>query len=319
MSTTEPSPAAPVALEADEPVRRPGNAIVPASGMSGLALVVVIAIMAFLAAMTIGLVIAVSDAAEGWAGELSSELTIQVIPADGRDVAADAQEAARIAAGVPGVTGTRVLEEQTLRALLEPWLGADFDIDALPVPRLVVVEIDRDDPPRAGAIAAALAGSVPTASIDDHQVWQERLNIMAGTIVSAGTAIFLLVLAATVLSIVFATRSAIAANRDIVQVLHLVGAREGFIAWQFVRHFLMLGLKGGAAGGAVAVIIFVLASWFSGHLVATPAGAQLEALFGSFGLSADGSVAIVATVLLVAGLTAATAYVSVLRVIRNMV
>ncbi len=319
MSTTEPSQAAPVALETGEPVRRRGNAVVPASGMSGTALVVVIAIMAFLAAITIGLVIAVSDAADGWAGELSSELTIQVVPVEGRDVAVDAQEAARIAAQVPGVVNARVLEEETLRALLEPWLGADFDIEALPVPRLVVVTIDRDSPPASGSIGDALADTVPTASIDDHQVWQERLKIMANTIVSAGTAIFVLVLAATVLSIVFATRSAIAANRNIVQVLHLVGAREGFIAWQFVRHFLLLGLKGGAAGGAIAVVVFVLASWFSGLLIATPAGAQLEALFGSFGLSGDGYIAIAATVLLVAGLTALTAYVSVLRVVRTMV
>jgi cell division transport system permease protein len=275
--------------------------------------------MTFLACLTIGLVTAISNAADDWAGELSRELTIQVMPQDGRNIADDTLEAARVAGAVPGVVSARVLDDSALRALLEPWLGADFDIDTLPVPRLIVVTVDPQSPPSPEALQAALAEAVPGASIDDHKIWQERLQIMAHTIVLAGIGIFLLVLAATVLSIVFATRGAMAANRDIVQVLHLVGARERFIAWQFVRHFLMLGLKGGNAGGLLALALFASAGWFSGYLVATPAGAQLEAMFGNFGLGTDGYLAIVATVLLVAVLTAVTAYLSVLRIIRTMV
>lgn len=319
MSTTE--PATTISMETTETASqtRVANPIVPATGVSGRALVVVITIMAFLASLTIGMVTAISNAADSWAGELARELTIQVMPVEGRDVADDAAEAARIALTVPGVVSARVLDDSSLQALLEPWLGADFDMDALPVPRLIVIAVDAERPPSPDAIQSALSAAVPSASIDDHKIWQERLQIMARTIVMAGIGIFVLVLSATVLSLVFATRGAMAANRDIVQVLHLVGARERFIAWQFVRHFLYLGLKGGNAGGLLALALFLVAGWFSSHLVATPAGAQLEALFGNFGLGPDGYLAIVLTVLLVAGLTAITAYVSVLRIIRAMV
>lgn len=319
MSTTDAQ--APVVVDGADPAARlrAANPIVPASGISGRALVVVIAIMAFLASMTIGLVMAIASAANDWAGELSRELTIQVMPVEGRDIASDTAEAARIAEGISGVLAARVLEDDALKALLEPWLGTDFDIDALPVPRLIVLSVDPAAPPSPDAIQKALQSAVPAASIEDHKIWQERLHIMARTIVFAGLGIFVLVLAATVLSIVFATRGAMAANRDIVQVLHLVGARERFIAWQFVRHFLILGLKGGNAGGLAALVLFGLAGWFSGHLIATPAGAQLEAMFGNFGLGWDGYLAIVLTVILIALLTAATAYLSVLRIVRASV
>ena len=79
---------------------------------------------------------------------------------------------------------------------------------------------------------------------------------MAGTAVVAGVAVLVLVLAVTVLSVTFATRGAMATNRPIVEVLHYVGATDGFVASQFQRHFLMLGFKGGAIGGGAAILLF---------------------------------------------------------------
>src|SRR5207248_10093943 len=103
-----------------------------------------------------------------------------------------------------------------------------------------------------------------------------------------GIAVLVLVVAATVLSVTFATRGAMAANRPVIEVLHFVGAKDGFIAGQFQRHFLWLGLKGGAMGGAAAMLLFaiagLLADWFKG----TAGEAQLGALFGGFGIGSEG-------------------------------
>ena len=68
-----------------------------------------------------------------------------------------------------------------------------------------------------------------------------------------------LVFAAAMLSVMFATRGAMSANRQIIEVLHVVGAKEDFIAAEFQRHFLLLGLKGGAIGGVTAIVLFALA------------------------------------------------------------
>src|SRR5690606_12143519 len=95
-------------------------------------------------------------------------------------------------------------------------------------------------------------------TLDDHRSWVDRMRAMADSAVVAGIVILVLMFAATVLSVTFATRGAMAANRAIVEVLHLIGARDSFIVGQFQRHFLLLGLKGGLIGGGAAILLFLI-------------------------------------------------------------
>ena len=120
----------------------------------------------------------------------------------------------------------------------------------------------------------------------------------------AGIGILLLMLAATVLSVTFATRGAMATNRPIVEVLHFIGAKGGFIASQFQRHFLVLGLEGGLIGGGLAMLVFALAGIAADIGRGTAGGDQLAALFGTFSLGLDGYLAILAQIVLIAAVTA---------------
>ena len=90
----------------------------------------------------------------------------------------------------------------------------------------------------------------------------------------------MLMFAATILSVTFATRGAMATNKTVIEVLHFVGAKNGFIAGNFQRHFLLLGLQGGAIGGGGAILLFALASLVSGWFTGTAGGDQTSALFG---------------------------------------
>jgi len=126
----------------------------------------------------------------------------------------------------------------------------------LPIPRLIL--IDLVDPASADlyGLSQRLAAALPNALLDDHSIWAKRLRTMAGTMVAAGGIVLVLVLTAMVLSVVFATRAAMAGNRDVVEVLHFVGAEDSFVAGEFQQHFLILGLKGGIGGGLSAMISF---------------------------------------------------------------
>ena len=121
------------------------------------------------------------------------------------------------------------------------------------------------------------------------------MRAMAGSAIMVGIFVLGLVLAATILSVTFATRGAMAANRPIVEVLHFIGATDGYIAGQFQRHFLMLGLKGGAIGGGVALVVFFLARLIADQFVGTAGGEEAAALFGSFGLGMSGYTLILAS------------------------
>jgi cell division transport system permease protein len=279
--------------------------IVPPGSIAGRALVGVVAIMSFIACLAVGAVSLVADAAREWQSDVLREVTIQIRPVDGVDVERAITRAADISRETPGIAGVRVLSRAENEALLRPWLGADTPLDALPLPRLVLLSVDRARPPDLAALSAALA-EVRGASLDDHRPWRDRLAAMTAGVVFAGSGVLALVLAATALSVVFATRGAMASNREIVEVLHLVGAEDRFIVGTFQRRFLRLGLEGGAIGGAAAIVAFHLAGLVVRASSGPAGGAQLDALFGSLAFGANGYLGVAVSVAAVAAVTAVT-------------
>ncbi|KIU51014.1 MULTISPECIES: ABC transporter permease [Bradyrhizobium] len=278
--------------------------IVPRASISGRALVAVVAIMTFLASLTTGTVLLVSASAAEWQSEVASEITIQVRPSPGRDLDRDAQAAVDAIRAQSGILEVRPFSKEESAKLLEPWLGSGLSIDELPVPRVIVARVQPGSTLDLAALRTRLTQAAPTASVDDHRAWIERMRSMTGATVFAGIGILILVIIATIISVSFATRGAMAANRPIVEVLHFVGAGDSFIANRFLRHFLRLGLEGGLIGGGAAMLAFgfseSIANWFSG----TPVGDQFAALLGTFSLRPSGYLVLAMQAVLIAAITA---------------
>ncbi len=291
--------------------------IVPADSIAGRALVAVIAIMSFLAAATLGTVVLVRGAAVEWQGAVAREVTIQVRPQEGRSIEADVARAADVAKSVPGVFDVRTFSREESTRLLEPWLGSGLAVADLPVPRIIVIKLDPDAPPNFSALRKNLSDRVPSASLDDHRAWVERMRTMTATAVAIGLAVLMLVVAATMLSVMFATRGAMSTNRPVLEVLHFVGARNSFIAAEFQRHFLLLGLKGGALGGGAAMFVFLMVNVVRKLFPGGDDG-EVTTLFGSFSLGLAGYGAIVGLVVLIAAVTAATSRLTVRHTLRAM-
>jgi cell division transport system permease protein len=284
---------------------RAATAIVPRQSIAGRALIAVVAIMTFLASLTTGAVMLVLASAAEWQSDVAREMTIQIRPGPGRDLEAEVKRAADIARATPGVAEVRPYTAAESARLLEPWLGSGLSLDALPVPRLIVLRLAADARPDLAALRAALAG-VSGASVDDHRGWIDRMRAMANAAIACGIAILALVLVATVLSVAFATRGAMATNRPIVEVLHFIGAKDRFIAGQFQGHFLLLGLQGGVIGGGAALLVLWLGGVFNQFFVGTAAQEQTSALFSTFSLGTVGYAAVIGQIVLVAVVAAGT-------------
>jgi cell division transport system permease protein len=278
--------------------------IVPKGTIAGRALVAIVAIMTFLASLTTGAVVLVRAAASDWQSEVAREVTIQVRPVGNRNLEADVSRAADLARRFPGVADVRVYSKEESSHLLEPWLGTGLVLDELPVPRLAVVRIASGAAPEFDRLAKLLTEQVPSASLDDHRSFVEHMRSMGRAAFLGGLAVLALVLVATVLSVTFATRGAIATNRTVVEVLHLIGAKNAFIAEHFQRRFLGLGLQGGAIGGGCALVLFGLFEFLSRNFLGSAAGEQFGALFGSFSIGIMGYVAVALQIALIAGVTA---------------
>jgi cell division transport system permease protein len=284
--------------------QRPPTPIVPSGSIAGRSLTAVVAIMTFLAALATGTVTMVMSAASDWQTDVAREVTIQVRPVSGRDLEADVRAAVALARATEGITDVRAYTKEESAQLVEPWLGSGLQLSDLPIPRMVVVKLASGGAPNFADLRKQLADQVPSASLDDHRGWIARMRTMADTAVIAGLVMLVLVIVVTVLSVTFATRGAMATNRPTIEVLHYIGATDKFVAGQFQRHFLVLGLKGGAIGGGVAMALFGLLQALDTWLAGTAGGDEMTALFGSLSIGPAGYVAILVLIALMAIVTA---------------
>ncbi len=266
--------------------------LIPRDSVAGRALVVVIAIMTFLACLTAGGALLVADASRNWRSEVVRDATIQVRAGPGDNIDSLVAKAVAIASQAKGVELVHAYSKAELERLLEPWLGNGIDLSQLPIPRLIVVRFGDQRQEDLAALRAALAAAVSQANLDDHRIWAARIGTMANAVVVLAAALFALMILAMGTAIGFATRGAMAGAREIVEVLHLVGASDTFIAREFQTHFRRLGLRGSMIGGLAAMAFFAAASLLSFLWAHSTGGDEIAAMFGSFALGLYGYVAL---------------------------
>src|SRR5690606_2058421 len=174
------------------PARKGAAPIVPERSVAGRTLLLLITIMSFLSAVTLGGVVLVQKSAIAWSSDVGREVTIQIRPVEGEVMESNLRTAVALAEATPGVSSARALTLEESQTLLEPWLGAGIDLSAIEVPRLVVVELadplDADIEKLERDLAA-----VRGASLDTHAAWRQQLNVMAGTIVVSGLLVLALI------------------------------------------------------------------------------------------------------------------------------
>lgn len=225
-----------------------------------------LAVMVFLAALALAGALALDGSIEGWRRGVSSKLTVQIADRPGEPMAPRIAEAIAILRAVPGVQAAQPLERQAVEALLVPWLG-DAALQAdLPLPGLIDVTVAENAPVSVDALQARLQSAVPGARIDDPKPWLERLVQLGRLLQSLGGGIVLLVGLAAAAMVIFATRAGLAARRDTIELLHLIGAEDGYIARQYQRHVARQAIRGGLLGTAAAILVLLAIQLLAGRV-----------------------------------------------------
>jgi len=215
----------------------------------------IIGCMVYLAALALAATMAADRLAERWRVDLAGTFSIQIPP----DATADADARERLlremsdaVAGMSGVAGVRVIGEAEKIRLLEPWLGSGGLPEGVLLPDLVVVQMRAVGGPAAAAVKERIAELVPTATIEDHARWQGDMLAFAGSIKLLATVIIGLIAAAAVTTVIFVTTTGLSIHRRVIEIVHLVGAHDSYIATQFLMHAMRLGLIGGIGGVGLA-------------------------------------------------------------------
>lgn len=292
--------------------------VVPPGSVTGRSLTLVIAIMCFLACLTAGAVWLIKESADAWLRDIASEVTVQVEPKEKTDIEKSVKDVAAFLEKQPGIRAVRPLSLEDSSSLLEPWLGSSDALKTLPVPRLIAIEIDRIEPPNLDEVSAALTKQFKGVSLDDHRRWQQQIRAVTRSFALGGLAILILVAAATTAIIVSATKSAMASNREIVEVLHFVGATDRFIAHEFEKHFLRLGIKAGIVGAIFAMLVFlgmpVITELLGGGNISA---VEMQRLIGTGSLDASGYVLLGLVVAIIAALCMVTSRMGVYRILNH--
>jgi cell division transport system permease protein len=230
--------------------------VVPPSGFTATLTLFTAAAMAFLAVFALALSLATGRLADRWGNELARTATVRISAPEGQ-MAAQTAAALRVLETTTGVARARALDDAEQAALLEPWFGPGLPLDQLPIPRLIEVTETAQGFDAQG-LRLRLAAEVPGAVLDDHTRWRRPLVRAASRLRLLGWLSLALIGAATAAMITLAAQAALAANAQVITVLRLVGAQDGYIARAFVRRFAVRGL-GGAAAGTVLGCLAILA------------------------------------------------------------
>lgn len=257
----EPPATAPPVAQGKAKRRKAPPAMLPASRFIG-PIPWVIAILIALVVIASAGGLALRNLADSAEADLSAAITVQVIEPNADLRAARGQAAVKILTGIDGVQTVRLLPEAELIALLEPWLGAGIASGDVPIPVLIDVELTgRASPQDVDRIEAALAQTVPGVRVDAQSDWLRPVYDALAALQWLALGLIVLVILATVAAVGLAARSAFAAARDTVEIIHLLGATDR----QITAVFLRTVLRESAFGALVGTMIGVGAIWLLGQ------------------------------------------------------
>ncbi len=283
-----------------------------AEDQTGRFLVWIMAVMIYLAFIALAGSMVLAGMAGRWENGLTGRLTVQIAPMPDQSVPPLAQRTEVTLAllrSTPGVVRAEPVGSASAHKLLEPWLGNAL-LDDLPLPALIDVEVGAGDSLDAPALAERLAGAVPGARLDNHAAWLADLRILAHTAQMVALAVVLLVGGAAVVSVVFAVRTGLAIHSPVVELLHIMGATDSYVARQFQTHVAGLALRGGAVGLGLGLATLLALRLAAGD---TPLG-----LMPDMTLGVREWLALLAVPLVAAALALVTARWTVLRVLTRM-
>ena len=241
-----------------------------------------VAAMAFLAALALAGWVAAASLAQGWQAGAGASLTVQVPhPADVAEAGGTRLE--RVLGrlrGMPGIASAHALSDAELTKLLQPWLGgAGADSSALPLPGVIAVRL-ADPALPLDPVAAQVQEVAPGTLVEDESVWAGRLAVLGRSLQACAAAALLVVAAVAAAVIAVATRGGLMARREAIEIVHGLGATDGYIAARFAARATLLAASGGVVGGILALPVLLALARLAAPFATASAAAQGGVLDG---------------------------------------
>lgn len=227
----------------------------------------VMAVMVYLSALALMGSMLLHNGFGAWTESLSNRLTVQISTADHDQRAAQVTKAAQTLRNTPGIDHVRALNKVEIEALLEPWLGEGNVTSDLPIPAILDVTVSRSLTVDIEALKIILFKISQDIHLDDHQQWLGRFLRLMDMVEYTALGILFLVTMASIAMIIFGAKAGMAENREIIAIMHHLGAEDRMIARAYQDRFMVYGFKGGLMGLLLAFITVISLIYLSRDLV----------------------------------------------------
>ncbi len=279
---------------------------------------VLTSIYMYLFVIMLAIFMAINAMASNWEKDIAGSITVQITPIEDENKHIDAakteeqqNKVLQFMEHINGVSGVRVLDDQAVQKLMSPWIGNKVDLSTLPIPRLLDVKLKPNADLNYDEITRGLRLLTPNASIDNHRLWLNRLIKFATSLKTIALAILLMVVSICAFSIYYSARTSLNINMNSIEILHIVGAKDEYIAKLYAKNYAKIGFFAGVIGLLAAVPCIILVGKYG---VSTGSG-----LLNGASLSATAWSFIMLTPLFSLIYSMLTSYFTVLKSLEKMV
>lgn len=285
---------------------------------TSLFMYVLTSIYMYLFIVVLAIVMAVNAMATSWENDIMGALTVQIIPVEDENKHIDSEKTLeqqnkvlQFMENVSGVKSVRVLSSEDIEKLMTPWLGNKVDISELPIPALLDVGLKDDGSINYDEVTRGLKQITPNATIDNHRLWLNRLLKFASSLKNMAMLVLLMVAGICALSIYYSTRTSLWINKESLEILHVVGATDQYIAKQYALNYAKIGFFSGIMGLLVAIPCIILVGKYG---ISTGSG-----LINGAKLSAVAWIVIMITPLFSSGYSMMTSYLTVRKSLEKLI
>ena len=226
---------------------------------------VLTSIYMYLFIVVLAIVMAINAMADNWEKDIMGSVTVQIIPIEDENKHIDEaktleqqNKVLQYMENLSDVESVRALDAQTVEKLMTPWLGNKVDISSLPIPVLLDVKLKPNTELNYDEVTRGLRQVAENASIDNHRLWLNRLIKFASSLKNTALSVLLMVVVICAFSIYYSTRTSLGINLNTIEILHIIGAKDDYIAKQYARNFAKIGFFSGIIGLMAAVPCIIL-------------------------------------------------------------
>lgn len=229
-------------------------------------------LMVFIAVLALTGGFKIQNVLQTWQTGVSGSMTVQIPAYDeqGKSRAdvleTEIEQVLTILRASDGVVGAEVVSDEQMKALMEPWMGGELDVQLLPLPKLIDVTVDPEHLPNLTVVKSELAKQVPAAILDSHRIWLDSLLKIIHVVVELISFVLILLILTATFTVMYSTNASLSVHQPVIALIHMIGAGDFYIAIQYAYRNLKLIFGGGCLGLLAGVGLIFLISYFTRYL-----------------------------------------------------